>query len=683
MKKLTISFVLMLLISVMGYAQIDRSKVPAAGPAPEINIGEAETFTLENGLKVFVVKNDKLPRVAFTLVLERDPILEGDKAGYLGFVGQMMMAGTENRSKDELDEEIDFIGASISAGSSSMFASSLKKHQEKALELMTDVLYNPIFPQEELDKLKKQSLTGLAQSKDDPNSISSRLSSSLVYGKDHPYGEVETEATINNIEIADVKAYYETFYKPNIAYLAIVGDMTKEEAEEVVPKYFGTWEAGEVPTFTYDKPSVVSKTEVDLVDKSSAVQSVIQISQPIDLTLGDDNYINSRVLNQIFGGGGFSGRLLQNLREDKAYTYGANSSMSQDKLVGRFAAFASVRNEVTDSAVYEFMYEINKLVDEGVTEEELKMAKASLAGSFGRSLESPSTVANFALNTERYDLPKDYYKTYLQKIDALTVEDINETAKVLIDPDKLYITAVGNASEIKDKLAQFGEVKMYDNMGDPAKELEMADANMTADQVIAGYIKAIGGESKASAIKSAKVSMAADVMGNPIVIDMVYDDENIRYAQKTSVMGNVMQSTSMIDGKGSISAQGQNIEMSDEQYEEGKMSAFFLPELYYSDMGYTLTLDGVKDVEGTPAYKVIVSNPSGAKMANYYAVDSGLKIKNENEKAGDTFYTDYQEKNGVLVPMAWTIKSPAIPVPLEAKITSLELNPSLTEADFK
>lgn len=682
MKKLTISFVLTLFISVMGYAQVDRSKVPSSGPAPEINIGEAETFTLDNGLKVFVVKNDKLPRVAFTLVLERDPILEGDKVGYLDFVGQMMMAGTENRSKDELDEEIDFIGASISAGSTSMFASSLKKHQEKTLELMTDVLYNPIFPQEELDKLKKQSLTGLAQSKDDPNSISSRLSSALVYGKDHPYGEVQTEATINNIEVADVKAYYETFYKPNIAYLAIVGDMTKEEAEEVVPKYFANWEAGDVPTFTYEKPSAVSKTEVDLVDKSSAVQSVIQIAQPIDLTLGDDNYISSIVLNQIFGGGGFSGRLLQNLREDKAYTYGANSSMSQDKLVGRFAAFASVRNEVTDSAVYEFMYEINKLVDEGVTEEELKMAKASLAGSFGRSLESPSTIANFALNTERYDLPKDYYKTYLQEIDELTVADINATAKELIDPDKLYITAVGNASEIKDKLAQFGEVKMYDNMGDPAREVAQVDADMTASQVLSAYIDAIGGQSAAQTVKSAKVSMDADVMGNVITIAMVFDDENQRYGQTTSLAGNVMQSTSMVDGKGSISAQGQNIEMTPEQYEMGKMNSFFIPELYYEGLGYSLTLDGVKDVEGEDAYKVIITNAGGATMSNYYSVSSGLKLKNENPLSGDTFFSDYQEKNGVLIPMLWTIKSPQIPVPLAAKVTSLEINPALTASDF-
>jgi hypothetical protein len=287
------------------------------------------------------------------------------------------------------------------------------------------------------------------------------------------------------------------------------------------------------------------------------------------------------------------------------------------------------------------------------------------------------------LNTERYNLPKDYYATYLQKLNSYTVEDINKTAADLIQPDKMYITAVGNGAEIKDKLAQFGEVEMFNNMGDPAKEIEMADASMTAEKVLENYISAIGGEDAASAIKSAKVSMAADIGGNSLVIDMVFDDQNMRYGQKTSVMGNVMQSTTMMDGKGFVSAQDQTMEMSDEQYEEGKMSSLFLPELYYVDLGYTLTLDGVKDVDGTPAYKVIIANPSGAKMANYYAVESGLKIKNENEKAGDTYYKDYQEKNGVLIPMGWMIKSPALPVPIDAKITSLELNPSLTEADFK
>ncbi|MDR7132500.1 putative Zn-dependent peptidase [Algoriphagus sp. 4150] len=681
MKKITIAFVLSLLVSVASFAQVDRSQFPKAGPAPIIKIGEAETFTLDNGLKVFVVENDKLPRVSFTLVLERDPLFEGDKAGLTGFVGQMMKAGTTSRSKDQIDEEIDFIGANLGVSSTSISASSLKKHQEKILDLMADVLYNPIFPEDELEKLKKQSLTALATSKDEPNAISGRLSSAMVYGKDHPYGEVETETSISKVTVEDVKDYYTTFFKPNIAYLAIVGDMSKSEAEEVVKKYFSEWERGDVPKFTYDAPTPPSKKMVGLVDRSSSVQTVIDIAQPIDLTLGDEDYISSRVLNQIFGGGS-SSRLFMNLREDKGYTYGAYSSFSADKLIGEFSANASVRTEVTDSAVVEFIYEINRLVDEGVTEEELEKAKSNLAGSFGRSLESPSTIATFALNIERYGLPKDYYETYLQKMNALTVADINKTAKKLIDPDKLYITAVGNGAEIKDKLAQFGEVTLYDNMGFPAREMEAVDPDMTSEKVIESYIAAIGGRDKATSIKSAKLEMQAEVMGTQLTIELIHDDANMRFAQKTLVGGNVMQTSVVKDGKGSASVQGQSMAMTDEQVDAAKLSTYFLPELHYQTMGYTLTLDGIKDVEGTPAYKIIVATPLGSSVNNYYSVESGLKIKNENPASGDTFYSDYQEKNGVLIPMSQTIKSAMIPVPLEAKVTGLELNPELDEEDF-
>lgn len=681
MKKITIAFVLSLLVSVVSFAQVDRSQFPKAGPAPIIKIGEAETFTLDNGLKVFVVENDKLPRVSFTLVLERDPLFEGDKAGLTGYVGQMMMAGTSTRTKDQIDEEVDFIGASLGASSTSISASSLKKHQDKVLDLMADVLYNPVFPKEELEKLKKQSLTALATSKDEPNAISSRLTRAMVYGKDHPYGEVETEVTLSNVTVEDVKEYYNTFFKPNIAYLAIVGDMSKSEAEEVVNKYFSDWKPGDVPKFTYDSPSPASKNIVGLVDRSSSVQTVIDIAQPIDLTLGDEDYISSRVLNQIFGGGS-SSRLFMNLREDKGYTYGAYSSFSADKLIGEFSTSASVRTEVTDSAIVEFIYEINRLIDEGVTQEELDKAKSNLAGSFGRSLESPATIANFALNIERYDLPKDYYETYLQKMNALTIEDINQTADDLIDPDKLYITTVGNGVEIKDKLAQFGEVKMYDNMGFPAKEMAAVDADITSAKVIDNYISAIGGLNKATAIKSAKLEMQAEVMGTQLTIELIHDDANMRFAQKTLVGGNVMQTSVVKDGKGTASVQGQSMAMTDEQVDAAKLGTFFIPELQYETMGYTLTLDGIKDVEGTPAYKIIVATPLGSSVNNYYSVESGLKIKNENPVSGDTFYSDYQEKNGVLIPMTQTIKSAMIPVPLEAKITNLEINPELTEEDF-
>lgn len=679
MKKLAILLFAALLVG-NAWAQVDRSELPASGPAPEINIGDAEMFTLENGLKVILVTNDKLPRVAFSLVLDRDPLMEGDKAGLTGFVGQMMTSGTESRTKDQIDEEIDFIGASLSASSTSIFGSSLKKHQGKLLELMTDVLYNPSFPEEELEKLRKQTLTGLATTKDDPNAISSRLASAMVYGKDHPYGEVETEETIKNISVEDVKSYYETFFKPNIAYLTIVGDMELNEAKKITEEYFADWRAGDVPTFTYEKPSRTNETVVGLVDRSSSVQTVINVTQPVELKVGDEDYISSRLLNQILGGGS-SARLFMNLREDKGYTYGAYSSISPDRLIGRFNASGSVRTEVTDSAVVEFLYEINKIVEEGVTAEELEKAKANLSGSFGRSLESPSTIASFALNIERYGLPKDYYKNYLQELNSYTVSDINQTAKELIDPSKLYITAVGNGSEIQEKLAQFGEVRLYDNMGFPAKELT-ADADMTAEKVISNYLEAIGGKDKAQTIETAKFTMNAEVMGTVLTMAMTYD-ANGRYAQKTSVGGNVMQSSVILKDSGKISVQGQSMELTGAQLEEAKINSYLIPEAWISDLGYSLSLDGLKDVDGTPAYKVVISAPSGAKLINYYDQSTGLKIKNENPASGDTFYSDYQEKNGVLIPMTWTIKSPMIPVPLEAKVAEVTINEELTESDFQ
>ncbi len=679
MKKIAIGLLVTFLATGIAFAQVDRSKLPASGPAPEIKISEAETFTLANGLKVFVVKNTKLPRVSFTLVLERDPILEGDKAGLSTFIGEMMMGGTKNRTKDQLDQEIDFIGASLNASATSVSASSLKKHQGKVLDLMADVLFNPVFPQPELDKLKKQSLTGLATTKDDPNAISSRLSRAVLYGKNHPYGESQTEQTTKNITLEDVKAYYATYFKPNIAYLAIVGDMDKAEAQKVVNQYFGAWKKGVVPTFTYPMPVRAAKQAVALVDRSSSVQSVINVTQPVAMKIGDTDYISSRLLNQILGGGSAS-RLFMNLREDKGYTYGAYSSIGADKLVATISASASVRSEVTDSAIVEFVYEIKNLVEKGVTQEELDKAKAELAGSFGRSLEQPGTVANFALNTARYNLPKDYYATYLQKLNSYTVADINATAKRLIEPDKFIITTVGNGAEIKEKLAQFGEVMEYDNMGEPAKQL-VADAAMTPEKVLENYLTAVGGADKVAAVQTAKISMDANVMGTPLTIAFVYDSQNGRYGQKLSIAGNVMQKTTLANGKGSMSVQGNSMEMAPAQFAEAQLNSYLFPEAVYKQNGYTLTLDGLKDVEGKPAYKVIITAASGAKLINYYAQDSGLKIKYENPASGDTYYGDYQATNGVLLPMSWTIKSPQIPVPLEAKVTSLELNVPITDAD--
>ncbi|MCF1752809.1 M16 family metallopeptidase [Mariniradius sediminis] len=681
MKKLIIYLFVVLLVQT-SWAQVDRSTYPPAGPAREIKLGDAHSFTLPNGLKVFVVENRKLPRVAFSLVLDRDPIMEGDKAGMSGMVGEMLTGGTKNRSKDQLDEEVDFIGASLSASSTSIFGSALKKHQEKVLELMTDVLYNPTFPQAELDKLKKQAISGLAASKDDPNAISSRLASALNFGRNHPYGEVETEATIGNITVEDIKAYYNTYFKPNIAYLAIVGDINSREAEALVKKYFSKWEKGTVPNHQYAMPKLPEKNMVALVDRSASVQSVVEVTYPMEMSLSHPDYIATRLLNYILGGGS-SSRLFMNLREKRGFTYGAYSSIGADKLVATFSAEASVKQVATDSAINEFIYEIRNLRDKGVDATELENAKATLSGSFGRSLESPSTIANFAINTERYKLPKDFYATYLQRLNALTVDDINAAAKKYLKPDNMYITVVGNGAVIEKSLAAFGEVSKFNNMGNPEVQVAM-DANVTVDQVIEVYLNAIGGEQKASAIKTSRMESVAEIGTTKLNFVMAYDESNHAYANKVMVMGNVAMNTVIKNGKGTMTQMGQpSRDLNDQELDAMKMSMFIIPELHYEDMGYTLELDGIKDVEGDQAYKVIVKNPTGNSQVNYYSVSTGLKVKSENGEAGETYLSDYQEVEGVKFPMTMTIKSPMLPVPMAAKVEKLELNKPISEEEFK
>lgn len=680
MKKIFI-YILTVFIVQAGFAQVDRSKYPDPSPAREIKLGNADSFVLPNGLKVFVVENRKLPRVAFSLVLERDPILEGEKAGMLGMVGEMLTGGTTNRTKDQLDEEVDFIGASLSASSTSVFASSLKKHQETILQLMTDVLYNPVFPQEELDKLKKQAVSGLAASKDDPNAISSRLASTMNFGKNHPYGEMQSEASINNINVEDIKGYYQTYFKPNIAYLAIVGDITKAEAQALANKYFASWKRGDVPTKTFPLPQAPSQNKVALVDRSASVQSVVNITYPMEMSLSHPDYLATRVLNYILGGGS-SSRLFMNLREDKGYTYGAYSSIGSDKLVTTFRASASVKQTATDSAINEMIYEIRNLRDNGVTAKELEDAKANLSGSFGRSLESPSTIANFAINMERYNLPADFYATYLQRLNALTVEDINASAKKFLKPDNMYITVVGNGSVIQESLMAFGEVQRFTNMADEERQIAIS-SDITAAGVISRYINSIGGEDKVKAIKTSKLDAVAEIQGMKLNMLYVYDENQEAFSNKIMMMGNVASNTVIKNGKATITAMGQKQELTDEQYESLKMSMFIFPELHFDDLGYSVELDGVKDVDGKDAYKVVISNPTGSTQAYYYSVDSGLKIKSESAEAGETFYNDYQDVDGVLYPMSMLVKSPAIPMPLESKVEKIKFNVEISEEDFR
>lgn len=653
--------------------KLDRSVMPSPGAAPNITIGDIQSFTTDNGLKVFVVENHKLPRVSFSLQFNYDPMLEGPMAGMGDLTGELMGTGTTNRSKDEINESIDFIGASLNTGAGYVSGSSLKKHQNELLDVMADVVLNPAFTQEELDKIKKQYISNLAQAQDDPSSIASNVRRVLNYGSDHPYGELATKESIEAVSLEACQRFYQAFYRPNIAYLAIVGDINAEEAKALVAKYFGDWKKAEVPSFEYPTPTAPEQTEVALVNKNGAVQSVINITWPIDLKPGSEDAIAASVLNAVLGGGS-TARLFMNLRETYGFTYGAYSSLNTDELVGSFNASASVRNAVTDSAVVQFFVEINRIREEMVPADELQGVINGMTGQFAIALENPSTVARFAINIDKYGLPADYYSTYLQKLAAITPEKVNAMAQKYLKPENANILVVGAADELEESLQTFGEVTRYDAFGKEVSNLEPAPEGVTAETVIDAYLEAIGGRSAVKKVKDINQDLTISVSGFALQGTMKQKAPN-KFSFVMSMNGMPMQ-TQICNGEAAMMKSPQGTQMMEgEELEKMKASARMFPELDYAGLGYQVELLGVDN----GAYKVKVTNPAGAVSYDWYAIDNGLRIKSEDEQGSQTF-SDYKAVKGVQFPHLTEMNAGG--QQLSMKVNSLKVNAGIPDSDF-
>lgn len=670
------------------FAQEDfRKSAPPAGPAPRIELGEADMMTFKNGLKVIVVENHKLPRLSFQVFVNHPPILEGEDAGYVDMAGQMLSRGTTNRSKAQIDEEVDFIGANLNTSSTGVTIRGLSKHKDKMLDIMLDVLYNPTFPEEEFEKIRTQTLSALAQSKDDPNTIAANVAGVLRNSKKHPYGEVVTEETVNNIKVEKCKEFYETYFHPNISYLIITGDITKKEATELASLHFSKWEKAATPFQAYDLPRPPQVRQVGFVDKPGAVQSVINITYPVILVPGDKDAIKASVMRTLLGGY-FSSRLNANLREDKGYTYGARAVLDSDPRIGYFNAYASVRNEVTDSSLVEFLHEIEKLTQEEVSDAELEMVKNVMTGSFARSLERPETMARYQLNVARYNLPKDYYATYLEKLSKVSKADILEMSKKYLRPNNAHILVVGNKDEVADKLKQFSpeaKVNFYDAYGNYLDDAGLAiPEGITAEDVLEDYLNAVGGRQNLDKIKDVVIEMSAEMQGMTINSTLFHKAPN-KLALKTKMMGNVMQSSTFDGEKGTNMQMGTFTPMEGSDLEDMRIDSRLFPERTYKEMGVKTSLKSIELVNGKKAYKIVIEYPSGSKKTHYFDMESSLKVK-EIETRGDAQVTneigDYREVNGILFPHKTTV-SGGLPIPLTLTTNAVEVNTDLDAELFK
>ncbi|PKP13673.1 MAG: peptidase M16 [Bacteroidetes bacterium HGW-Bacteroidetes-3] len=678
------TLIALFLISLGVTAQIDRTQQPKAGPAPIINLGKPQTFELKNGLKVMVVENHKLPKVSATLILDNGPIFEGEKAGLTSIAGGMMGNGTKTISKDAFNEEIDFLGANFNIGSQSAGFNTLSKFFPRILELAADAIQNPLFTQEEFEKEQAKLIEGIKSGENSVAAIAAKAQNALVYGKNHPYGEFETETTVKNVTLADVQNFYVTYFKPNNAYLVIVGDVAFKDVKAQVTKHFNNWKKGTIPAYEIPKVANVAKTEINFIDMPNAVQSDIAVINTVDLKMSNPDYFAALLANKIFGGGG-EGRLFLNLREDKGYTYGAYSRIGNDERTSAtFKSAASVRNIVTDSSVVEFMKEIKTFRDTKVTDEELKNAKAAYIGSFVMALENPATVASYALNIVTKKLPQDFYETYLQKINAVTVDDVQRVAQKYFSEDNARIVIVGKALDALPNLEKLPyAINYFDKESNATSKPEMSKPlpnGVTKLTVLDNFFNAIGGAEKIKALKSTLVSYEASAMGNTIV--STEKRTSAKYANEMSMGGNVVMKVLMSKDGVSMNKQPLPAPMANEMiYTLGT----FLEMGLLNDENSKLT--GIEIVDGKDAY-VISTKGEIVSSSVYFDVASGLKVKElqvitmqgqtQNQEAT---FSDYKEFNGIKFPGTKT--GSLGPQTVEFKLISAKVNEGVSESDFQ
>ncbi len=681
--------ILILITGVTIFAQVDRTKMPEPGPAPTIKIGDAQTFTLNNGLQVFVVENHKLPEVSFSVIFNYPPVYEGKDAGLATVTGSLLGTATTTKSKDEIDETVDFMGASLSTSANGVYGNVLKKDVDKFASIIGDVISNAKFTQSELEKIKKQQISAIKAGEKNPSAIAENIKNILNFGKNSPYGEIETEQTVKNISLKKCINFYKSYMLPNVSYMAIVGDITLDEAKDLAKKYFSDWKKGDVPNNKFKSKRAPLIRKVAIVDRPTSVQSVIHITYPVKLKPGAKDGFAASIANAILGGA-FVSRLNLNLREKHGYTYGAHSTLKNDIYMGYFDASCEARNVVTDSAVTQFLYEMKKMRTQKVSDEELSRVKKYMIGQFARSLEQPSTIARFAINIARYNLPKDYYKNYLKNLDVVTVDDVYKAAKKYIKPDKAYILVVGNKSEIASKLKNFslsGKIDYYDASGNKVDpNAEKLPANISVDNVIDKYVNAIGGREKINNIKDETVNMQGTIQGMNLKITVVRKFPNKYYFNLD--LG-AMQQIQKFDGKNAVvSGMGQTKKLEGEQLEALKEQSEMYPLLRYKDLGIKPELTGLSKVNGKEAYKIKLTYPNGNSSILYIDSSTGLKIREESSRktpqgefSTTVDYSDYKDWNGIKYP--GKIVQNIGPQTIEMNVTEVKINSGVKDDFFK
>ncbi|HEY0657056.1 MAG TPA: pitrilysin family protein, partial [Pyrinomonadaceae bacterium] len=484
-------------------------------PVP-FNIGKPFETTLENGLKLIIFEEKRLPLVSYRLAFNSGDISDPkDAIGLTSATASMLSEGTRNYTSRQLAEEIERLGANISASASDDFtiiaASALSLYNSDILRLITEMIFTPTFPAQELNLYKQNTIENLKYQRSQASFLANEQTARILYGE-HPYSIISPKAAdIENISREKLIDQHGKIFIPNDATFIIVGDVEVESLVKEIEDKFGEWQKGSKANVNLpDLPNRAERT-LTIVDRPGSAQSNIVLSS-LAFERTNPDYFPFLVMNQILGAGA-SSRIFMNLREEKGYTYGAYTRTDTKRLAGDFEATAEVRTAVTGDSLREFFYELNRIRDEAVTDEELQDAKNFLTGVFPIRAETQEGLTNLIVSQQLYDLPDDYLQTYREKVNAVTLADIQRVAKTYLMPDKIAMVVVGDAEEILKQVKPYStRIDAFDTEGKPVD--------------IANYGKAAAAP---SVNVTGKWNLTLEVQGQklPVSLDLKQDVEKI------------------------------------------------------------------------------------------------------------------------------------------------------------
>ncbi|MFB3789174.1 MAG: M16 family metallopeptidase [bacterium] len=451
---------------------IDRTKIPPAGEPPAAQFPAFSRTKLANGLDLVVVENHAVPLVNFRLLIDAGYAADSfSLPGMASMAMEMLDEGTQTRDTLKISEELITLGAELSTWANLDLCgarlSSLKTTLDQSLDIFLDVLFNPTFPEKELERLKKERIASIQMEKKTPDTMALRVLPKLLYGEGHAYSNPltgsGTEESVQKMTRGDIVKFYETWFKPNNAALIVIGDITIDEMIPKIEKLFADWKSGDVPKKNLGTVKLPDSPRVFLIDRPGSDQSVIYAGHVAAPKADPDEIANETVINIL--GGKFTSRLNMNLREEKHWTYGARARIVDAAGQRPFYAQAPVQSDKTKDSILEIQKEMTSIAgDRPPSAEELKESQAQRTLNLAGRWETMGAVENSLEEIIRFGLPDDYYRTYAGRIRSLSVDDTARAAKNLVHPNQITWVVVGDRSKIEAGLQElgFGEVRRID-----------------------------------------------------------------------------------------------------------------------------------------------------------------------------------------------------------------------------